>query len=112
MVPELATCGATSAARPVALTLMVPALLIEAPGLPGWSNAIRPAMKLLLLTLAVDTIRLCTSTWLPRENATPFWFTITTCPFAWIFPAICEGSGPVTRFSVMLPVLGCWNTTA
>ena len=112
IVPEFATCGATSAARPAAFTVMLPALLIRASGRPGWSNTMRPAMKLALLTLADDTTRLCTSTWLPAWNTTPLPFTIATWPLAWMRPAICDGSGPVTRFSVMLDVPGCWKTTA
>ncbi len=56
MVPELATCGATSAASPACLTVIVPALLIFALGLAGWSNIMRPAMKFWLLMPAALTI--------------------------------------------------------
>ena len=46
IMPELATCGATSAARPACLTVMVPWLSIFAFGLlPAWSNFMTPAMK-------------------------------------------------------------------
>jgi hypothetical protein len=30
---------------------------------------------------------------------------------AWIFPAICDGSGPTTRFSVTALDEGCWKST-
>jgi hypothetical protein len=65
MVPELATCGATSAASPACLIVMLPALVIAAPGLPGWSNCSLPAMKFWLVTLAVETISPAVLTWAP-----------------------------------------------
>ena len=57
ITPELATCGATSAASPACLTVMVPALSIRALGLPGWSNTMRPAMKFWLVMPAAETTR-------------------------------------------------------
>src|ERR1043166_4779836 len=45
MVPELRTPGATSAAKPPLVAVMVPRLTIEASGRPGMSNLKRPAMK-------------------------------------------------------------------
>ncbi len=38
IVPRLATCGATSAARPACLTVMLPLLMTAALGLPGLSS--------------------------------------------------------------------------
>ena len=47
MVPEFATWGATSAARPACFTVIVPALLTLASGLAGWSmlHALFPPLR-------------------------------------------------------------------
>ncbi len=47
----------------------------------------------------------------PLKNITPDWFTSTTWPFASMRPAIREGSGPTTRFSVMALADGCRKST-
>ena len=45
MVPVLRTPGATSAAKPPFVAVMVPRLTIEASGRPGMLKLKRPAMK-------------------------------------------------------------------
>src|SRR5215469_9372842 len=45
MVPELRTPGATSAAKPPLVAVMLPRLTIEAAGLPGMLKLYLPAMK-------------------------------------------------------------------
>ena len=65
MTPELATCGATRAARPACRTVMVPAFVTAALGFAAWSNTIRPAMKLALPMPAADTISPALFTWEP-----------------------------------------------
>ncbi len=65
MVPELATEGATRAASPACLTVMVPAFSMRAPGLPAWSNTILPAMKFWLVMPGALTMRLWALTWEP-----------------------------------------------
>ena len=111
MVPELATDGATSAANPASLTVIVPALVIRAFGLPGWSNTIRPAMKFWLLIPGALTITLCAFTCAPAWNTTPDGLVSTSWPLALIRPAMADGSGPVTRFSVTLLAPGWLKTT-
>ncbi len=112
MTPELATRGATRAARPACLIVMAPALDTWASGLPGLSNTIRPAMKLVLLIPGALTISPAVSTWAPLWNITPDGFVMTICPLAEMRPAMLEGSGPVTRFSVTALLLGWMNWTA
>ena len=65
MVPELATRGATSAASPACLTVMLPWLSMRAFGSPGWSNFMTPAMKFWLLMPAALTITPAALTWAP-----------------------------------------------
>ncbi len=62
MVPELATCGATRAASPACLTVILPALAIRAFGFAAWSNTIRPAMKFAVVIPGADTTTDCAST--------------------------------------------------
>ena len=112
ITPELTTRGATSAARPASLTVIVPALLTTAPGLGAWSNTIRPAMKFWFVIPGALAIRLCALTCAPRWNTTPDGLVMMMLPFATICPAIFDGSGPVTRFSVTALVLGWLNRTA
>ena len=71
----------------------------------------RPAMKFWSLMPAAETTTLWASTWAPLVNSTPAGLTSTIWPFAVILPAICEGSAPVTRFSVIALGDGCWNWT-
>ncbi len=100
MTPELATSGATSAERPAFFTLMRPALTIRAPGFAGMSKRIRPAMKLRFVMPAAETRTLAALTSEPLVNTTPDWLVMTIPPLAWMRPAITEGSGASTRFSV------------
>ena len=65
MVPEFATDGATRAASPACLTVMVPAFTIRASGFASRSNTIRPAMKLRLPMPAALTTTLCALTCAP-----------------------------------------------
>src|SRR6185312_13885624 len=111
MTPELTTRGATSAARPCSFIVMVPWLTIWAPGFGAWSNTILPAMKLLLLIPAADTTSPAVFTTAPSLKNTPAWLTSTTRPFASICPAMVDGSGPITRLSVVAVLLGCWYWT-
>ena len=111
IVPEFATAGATSAARPDCATLIVPALTIIAFGLPAVSNTSLPAMKFWFEISAVVTNTVCALTCAPWLNTTPDWFVSTIVPFAVICPAICDGSEPVTRFSVIALLLGWLNCT-
>jgi hypothetical protein len=62
ITPELATEGATSAASPACLTVMVPRLPIRAFGFGASVNAMRPAMKFWLVMPAALTITLCAFT--------------------------------------------------
>ena len=110
MVPRLATCGATSAASPASRMVMLPAFSIRASGRPAWSNTMRPARKFSLEMLAVEAISPAASTCAPCEKTTPDWLTMATWPLAVIRPAMTEGSGVVTRFSVIACVEG-WTTT-
>ena len=66
MTPELATWGATKAASPACLMVIVPALSMRAVALPGWSNTSLPAMKFLLLMLEDETTRPAAFTCAPR----------------------------------------------
>ncbi len=66
ITPELATEGATSAASPACLTVMVPLLTIRAFGLAAWSKAILPAMKFWLVIPAALTTTDCALTSDPR----------------------------------------------
>ena len=112
ILPRLATWGATSAASPASRTVISPWFSMRASARPGWSNTIRPPrMKAPFAILAVETSSPAASTCAPRWNTTPDWLTMATCPLAWMRPAMAEGSGPVTRFSVTEPVEGCWNCT-
>ena len=111
ITPELATCGATKAASPAWPTVMLPAFVTAAPGLAGRSNTSLPAMKFCVLIPGALTISPLTSTCAPRENATPAALVMMTLPFALIRPAITEGSGPTTRFSVTALALGWLNCT-
>ena len=111
MTPWLATAGATSAASPLCLTVMVPLLTTIALGLPGTENLGLPAMKAALVVSAPDTTSELTSTWLPLSNTTPEPLTSTTLPLATMWPAISEGSPPVTRFSAAAWASGCWKST-
>jgi hypothetical protein len=58
-------------------------------------------MKSSLEMLAVEAISPPTSMREFGPNRIPFWFRRMTLPFAVRLPRICEGSPPVTRFSVM-----------
>ena len=69
-----------------------------------------PAMKSWLRMSAVDTTSELTLTWLPFSNTTPEPLTSTTLPLAVMLPAMIEGSGPTTRFSVVALELGCWKS--
>ena len=111
MTPWFATAGATSAASPLCLTVMVPLLTTIALGLPGMEKLVFPAMKPLLVVSAADTTSELTSTWLPRSNTTPEPLTRMTLPLATMWPAISEGSPPTTRFSVTELLLGCTKST-
>jgi hypothetical protein len=53
-----------------------------------------------LLILAALTISPLVLTWAPLKKVTPDWLISTTCPLASMRPAICDGSPPVTRFTV------------
>ncbi len=115
MTPLLATDGATSAARPPSATVSVPSLTIWAPGFGAWSMTILPpAMNFRvfsgLMPEAVTT-RPAAFTCEPRLKATPDWFISTIWPLADILPAICDGSGPTTRFSVTDWADGCLKVT-
>ncbi len=111
MTPWFATAGATSAASPLCLTVIVPLLMTIAFGLPGMEKLVFPAMKALLAMSAVEITSELTLTWLPCSNTTPDGLTSTTLPLAVMRPAIAEGSGPTTRFSVVALALGCWKVT-
>ena len=111
MTPLLATAGATSAASPLCLTVMVPLLTTVALALPGMEKLVFPAMKFLLVVSAADTTSELTSTWLPLSNTTPERLTSTTLPLAVMCPAISDGSPPTTRFSVVALALGWTKLT-
>jgi len=68
--------------------------------------------KASLVMLAVETTSPAAFTVEPWWKITPDWLTIAICPLAVIWPAICEGFGVTTRFSVTEVVEGCWNWTA
>ena len=111
MTPEFDTPGPTSAASPRSATVMVPRFSTRAPR-RGWpSNTIRPAMKFWLVILAAEAISEPTSTCAPPAKTMPDWLTMATPPLAWMRPAMTDGSGPTTRFSVQEPWLGCTNCT-
>ena len=111
MMPELDTPGATSAASPRSATVMVPWFSTRAPGRGAWSKTIRPAMKFSFVMPAAEAIRLATFTCAPCAKTTPDWFTMATPPLACTRPAMTDGSGVVTRFSVQEPWPGCTNWT-
>ena len=109
--PVFETRGPASTAMPRSMTVMRPSLRTCAPGCAAWSKRMRPAMKFSLVIPGAVAISAPTSTWAPRVNRMPDWLTSATPPLAVMRPAITEGSGPTTRFSVQLPALGCWNCT-
>ena len=112
MTPELRTCGATSAASPLSLTVMSPSFTTMALGLvEAWSNWYLPAMKLASEMLAVVATSPPTSTLAPAPITTPLGLTSMTVPLADKLPMILDGSFPVTRFSVTLEAEGCWKVT-
>src|ERR1700692_2505520 len=111
MTPELATLGATNAARPVSLTVVVPLLTILAFGLAGMSKTIFPAMKFWLVMPAAVTSTLAAFTSALLANTTPDWFWMMIWPLAVMCPAIWEGWAALTRFSTTADELGCWNVT-
>jgi hypothetical protein len=47
----------------------------------------------------------------PLRKVIPSWFSRITWPLALICPAICDGLGPVTRFSATAAAFGCWKST-
>src|SRR5579862_9092814 len=108
MTPELATPGATSAARPFCATVIVPALTIAAFGLgDGRSNRILPAMKLAFEMSVGVAMMLLTLTCDPLLKTTPFGLISTRDPLAVSCPAIVEGLAALTRLSVIAAVEGC-----
>ena len=111
ITPELATLGATRAARPVSRTVMWPRLTIRASGLAGMSNCILPAMKFCRVMPEAVTRMLAAFTSALSANTTPERFSMITWPFALMLPAMADGCGPVTRFSTTAPAPGWRNTT-
>ena len=111
ITPEFDTPGPTSAARPRSATVMRPRFSTRAPGRGAPSNTIRPAMKFRLVMFAAEAISEPTSTCAPPAKTMPDWLTMATPPLAWMRPAMTEGSGPTTRFSVQEPWLGWTNWT-
>ena len=71
MTPELATRGATSAARPAWLTVIVPRFSTFALRCAAWSNTMLPAMKFALLMPTAVTISPVVLTWAPSKNVRP-----------------------------------------
>ncbi len=65
ITPELTTLGATSAASPACLTVMVPRFSTRASGCAALSNTMRPAMKFRFVMPGALTITLCAFTCAP-----------------------------------------------
>ena len=63
------------------------------------------------LIAAAETTRPAALTCAPRLKATPDWLISTIWPLALIRPAICDGSGPTTRFKVTAWAEGWLNVT-
>ena len=111
MMPELATCGATSAAMPAWVTVIRPRLTTAAPGAAGWSNTMCPAMKFWLVIPAAVAMKPAVLICAPLVKVIPSWFSRITWPLALICPAIWDGFGPTTRFSATAAAFGCWKFT-
>ncbi len=108
MVPELRTPGATSAAKPALVAVIVPRLTIEASGRPGVSNLKRPAMKSSFLMSCVLARKPAVLTTEFGPNRKPSRLIRNTRPLASRRPRICEGpSPPVTRLSAIELAFGC-----
>ena len=91
---------------------MLPLFSMRALGLPDRSNTMAPPrMKPALAMSLVETITDCACTCEPPANTTPDWLISAMPPLAVMRPAMTEGSGPVTRFSVIEVVAGCRNCT-
>ncbi len=106
--PLFAAPGATRAARPRSATVMLPWFSTRAPGRsPPPRNSIRPAMKSSLAIRAVVATSEPTLTCAVPVNTTPEGFTMATPPLAVMRPAMVEGSGVMTRFSVQELAEGC-----
>ncbi len=114
MTPWLAAMLPTSPTRPPSRTVIVPAFTTPALAFgDGTSKVILPsAMNACgLLVFAVDATSAPTFTCAPLANSTPAPFTSTICPLAVSWPAITDGSGPITRFSVTALAPGCRKST-
>jgi len=110
IVPELRTPGATSAAKPPLVAVMVPMLTIEASGRPGMLKLKRPAMKPSLrmsLVVARNPAVLITA---PAPKMMPSRLMTNTFPLASRLPRIWLGPWPpVTRLSAIELLSGCLN---
>ena len=94
MVPELRTPGATSAAKPPFVAVMVPMLTIEASGRPGIWKLKRPAMKSSLRMSLVVARKPAVLITAPAPKMMPSRLTTNTLPLASRLPRICDGPEP------------------
>ena len=107
MVPELRTPGATSAAKPPLVAVILPWLTIDASGRPGMLKLYRPAMKSAFLMSLVVARKPAVFTTLPGPNRMPSRLMMKTRPLAVSVPMISDGPRPpVTRLSATDEALG------
>src|SRR5215813_5195371 len=107
MVPVLRTPGATRAAKPELVAVMVPWLTIEASGRPGMLKLYLPAMKSEFLMSLVVARKPDVLTVALGPKKMPSRLTMNTLPLAFSEPRIWLGpSPPVTRLSATDDALG------
>ena len=94
MVPELRTPGATSAAKPPFVAVIVPMLTIEASGRPGMLKLKRPAMKSSLRMSLVVARKPAVLITAPAPKMMPSRLTTNTLPLALRLPRICARAHP------------------
>ena len=110
MVPVLRTPGATSAAKPPLVAVIVPWLTIEASGRPGILKLKRPAMKSSLRMSLVVARKPAVVITAPGPKMMPSRLTRNTLPFAVSVPRIWLGpSPPVTLLSTIEFAFGWTN---
>src|SRR4029079_5368170 len=106
ITPELATPGATSAAKPPSATVIWPWLMTVLP-CGASSKRQRSLRKSVSLILAVEATRPPTSILELGPNRMPFWLSSSTLPLALSCPRIAAVMPPVTRFKVQELRPGC-----